>query len=257
MSRKGFIGGCALSSYNPELVLKTIEHLKNIYPDLSVIQKCCGKPTKAIGQEEKFQERFDGLTKDLKECQVEEVIVACQSCYKTMSLNPDIKVISLWELFPEIGLPKEMIGKGKNSDVVFSIQDSCSIRSYTKIHDGIRWIMKEMGYKITEPEKTRETTRCCGFGGMVVPANPDVAKRVMERRVGDFTTKEVVTYCAACRQSMLMGGATAWHILDLVYGDVVKKGDIPPIDTLSKPITAWGNRYKTKREIKKIMKQDL
>ncbi len=254
MGRKGFLGGCALSSYNPELVLKTIEHLKKVYPDLSVVQKCCGKPTKAIGQEDKFHERFDGLCQDLKDCGVDELIVACQSCYKTMSLNPDIKVTSLWALFPEIGLPEGLKDKAKDSDVVFSMHDSCSVRPYAKIHDGIRWIMTELGYKFVEPEKTRETTRCCGFGGMVVPANPEIAKRVMERRVGDFPTKEVVTYCAACRQSMLMGGAPAWHILDLVYGDVVMKGDTPPVDTLSQTMAAWTNRFKTKMGIKSIMK---
>ncbi len=253
MGRKAFIGGCALSSYNSQLVLKTIEHLLKVYPDLSVIQKCCGKPTKAIGQEDKFHERFDGLAKDLEDCEVDEVIVACQSCYKTMALNPNVKVTSLWSLFPSIGLPKEAIGKAKNSDVVFSMHDSCSIRPYSDIHDGVRWIMSEMGYKFVEPEKTRETTRCCGFGGMVVPANPEVAKKVMNRRVADFSTKEVVTYCAACRQSMLAGGASAWHILDLVYGDVVKKGDAPPADSLAQTMTAWGNRYKTKKGIKKMM----
>ncbi len=252
MGRKAFMGGCALSSYNPDLVLKTAEYLKSIYPDLSFIQKCCGKPTKAVGQEDKFHERFDGLTKDLEELEVDELIVACQSCYKTMSLNENIKVISLWSLFPQIGLPKELVGKAKGSEVVFSMHDSCSVRQYTDIHDGIRWIMSELGYKTIEPEKTRETTRCCGFGGMVVPANPETAKKVMVRRVADFPTNQVVTYCAACRQSMLMGGAQAWHILDLVWGDVVEKGAEPPIDTLSQTLTAWTNRYKTKVGLKKI-----
>ncbi len=254
MGRKAFIAGCALSSYNPQLVLKTIEHLKTVYPDLSVIQKCCGKPTKAIGQDEKFHERFDGLTKDLQDCDVDEVIVACQSCMKTMSLNPNVKVTSLWSLFPQIGLPKALVGKAKGSDMVFSMHDSCSVRPYKDIHDGIRWIMDQLGYTYVEPEKTREFTRCCGFGGMVVPANPDIAKRVMERRVGDFPTNAVVTYCAACRQSMLMGGAEAWHILDLVYGDVVRKGQKAPVDTLSQTIVAWSNRFKTKLGINKLVK---
>ncbi len=253
MGRKAFMGGCALSSYNPQLVLNTLKHLKTVYPDLSAVQKCCGKPTKAIGQDDKFHERFDGLTKDFEDCNVDEVIVACQSCYKTLSLNPNIKVTSLWALLPEIGLPKEVVGKAKGSNVVFSVHDSCSVRPYPEIHDGIRWILTELGYNFVEPEKTRETTRCCGFGGMVVPANPEIAKKVMERRVGDFPTSEVVTYCAACRQSMLMGGAPAWHILDLVYGDVVHKGDTPPVDTLSQTVTAWTNRFKTKTGIKSIM----
>ncbi len=253
MGRKAFISGCALSSYNPDLVVKTVEHLKNIFPDISIIQKCCGKPTKALGQEDLFHERFEGLLADLRACEVEEVIVGCQSCYKVMELDKNLKVTSLWALFPEIGLPKEMIKKAENSDVIFSVHDSCSIRPYKEIHNGIRWIMSELGYKYAEPEKTRENTRCCGFGGMVVPANPALALKVMQRRVEDFPTNEVLTYCAACRQSMLMGGTNAWHILDLVFGPVVYKGDLPPFDSLSKPISAWANRYKTKKKIEKIM----
>ncbi len=251
MGRKAFIAGCALSSYNPELVEKTAHHLQSVYPDISFIQKCCGKPTKALGQEDAFHQRFDGLLADLKDCEVDEVIVGCQSCYKVLELA-ELKVTSLWALFPEIGLPKESIGKGKNSSVVFSMHDSCSIRPYSQIHEGIRWIVNELGYKSVEPERTGANTRCCGFGGMIVPANPELAMRVMQRRVNDFPTKEVVTYCAACRQSMLMGGAKAWHILDLIFGNVVQKGDTPPEDTLSKPLKAWANRYKSKKRIQNL-----
>ena len=47
------------------------------------------------------------------------------------------------------------------------------------------WILTELGYKIQEPEYTKDNTRCCGFGGMVVPANPDIASRVIKRRIED------------------------------------------------------------------------
>ncbi len=254
MSKKAYMGGCALASYNPQLVLKTAEYLRTVYPDLAVIQKCCGKPTSAVGQEEKFKERFAGFNEDLAYIGCDELIVSCQSCYKIIKKNANVKVTSLWELLPQIGLPQEVVGKGKNSDIVFSLHDSCSIRPYAAIFDGIRWIVDQMGYQYVEPEKTRETTRCCGFGGMIVPANPEVAKRVMARRVADFPTENVITYCAACRQSMLMGGAKAWHILDLVWGDVIKNGDTPPEDTLSQTMTAWGNRYKTKKGLNKMFK---
>jgi len=254
MSRKGFFPGCALSSYNPNNVASTVKHLKNVFPDLSVIQKCCGKPTQAIGQADLFEQRTASLLEDIKYCEIEELIVACQSCMKLLGKVKDFKTISLWELFPEIGLPQELKGKAKDSDVVFSVHDSCSVRDYTGIHDGIRWILTELGYKFVEPERTRGTTRCCGFGGMVVPANPDVAKRVMTRRVGDFPTDKIVTYCAACRQSMLMGGGHAWHILDLIWGDVVYANTPYPENTLASPIKAWGNRFKSKRLIKAAMK---
>ena len=250
MSRKAFLPGCALPSYNPEAVALTIKHLKNVFPDLSVIQKCCGKPTSAVGQADLFKERFGSLIADIKYCEADEVIVACQSCMKTLKGCKDYKTTSLWELFPQIGLPEKLVGKAKDSDVVFSVHDSCSVRDYTGIHDGIRWILDELGYKYAEPERTRGTTRCCGFGGMVGAANPEVALKVMKRRVEDFDTKHIVVYCAACRQSMMKVGGQAWHILDLVWGDVVRSDSQGPFDVLSNPLKAWGNRHRSKRLIK-------
>ena len=254
MSRKAFLPGCALPSYNPDLVEATMVHLKNIYPDLSVIQKCCGKPTKAIGQADKFQERFGGLVADVKAVEADEVILACQSCMKTLEECDDYKTTSLWELFPEIGLPKDLIGKAKDSDVVFSVHDSCSVRNYHKIHEGIRWILTELGYKWVDPERSHAKARCCGFGGMVVPVNLDVAQRVMKRRVDDFETDHIVVYCAACRKSMCDGGGKAWHILDLVFGPVINSNSELPEDTLASPMSAWMNRRKSRQIIKKTMR---
>ncbi|MDR0490784.1 MAG: (Fe-S)-binding protein [Oscillospiraceae bacterium] len=254
MSRKVFLPGCALSSYSPKNVALTAKYLKTKFPDISVVQKCCGKPTKAVGQADMFHQRFDGLVQDIKYCGADEVIVACQSCMKTLAECDEYKTTSLWELFPEIGLPEELVGKAKNSDAVISVHDSCTVRDYTGIHDGIRWILDELGYKYVEPERTRGTTRCCGFGGMVVPANPDVAFRVMQRRVADFPTPQIVTYCAACRQSMLKAGGQAWHILDLIWGDVVVSGAQSPEDVLSSTLKAWRNRYSSKKLLKSAFK---
>lgn len=253
MGRKAFLGGCALSSYRPEVVLQLVTHLKTVYPDLSVIQKCCGKPTKALGQEALFQERKSSLMDDLSSCDIDEVIVACQSCYKTME-NPNIKVTSLWALLPQIGLPPAMVGKANGSDAVFSVHDSCSVRPYSEIHEGVRWILDELGYQWNEPDYSRGNTRCCGFGGMVAAVNPSVVDRVIQRRVADFSSDKVLVYCAACGQAMRRGQKKAWHILDLLFDDVVTENSPQPEDSLSKSAVAWKNRYKTKCGIKKCMK---
>lgn len=249
-----FIPGCALASYNPKNVQAIVKHLNNSYENFSVIQKCCGKPTKALGQVELFEKRFNSLKQDIQYCKADEVILACQSCMKVLEELENVKTSSLWEVFPIIGLPKELIGKAKNSDVIFSIHDSCSVRDKVGIHDGIRWILNELGYKTAEAEQTRDKTRCCGFGGMVGPANPDVVKRVMERRVKDFPTNKIVTYCAACRQSMALGGGDSWHILDLIFGEVVTSQTPMPKDTLSNPMNAWSNRFKSKMIINNVMR---
>lgn len=253
-TKRVFIPGCSLPSYNPEVVKKTLEYLQEKIPGTGAILKCCGKPTKALGQVGKFKERYGQLQGEIDRLGAEEIIVACQSCFLTMSeYSKNQKVVSLWELFPQIGLPKEAIGKGKNSDIVFAIHDSCPTRNRKPIHDGIRWIMKELGYKIEEPPHTGENTRCCGFGGMVVPANPDLALRVMKRRTSEMESDYVVAYCAACRESMVKGEKKAVHILDLIFGEKFdSKTEFPGLP--GSPITSWVNRYKSKKNISEVLK---
>ncbi|OPJ56237.1 (Fe-S)-binding protein [Alkalithermobacter paradoxus] len=252
--RYGFMPGCSLPSYSPEAVVKTISYLKSVFPEFSAVQKCCGKPTKAVGQYDLFKERFADLQRDMDDVNIEEMIVACQSCKLTFDEASPTPTHSLWEILPIIGLPEEVRNKAKDSDVVFTIHDSCSTRHLTALHDGVRWILDELGYKYVESKYSREKTRCCGFGGMVVPANPEVAQKVMKRRVETLDSEYVVVYCSACRSSILKGGSKAWHILDLIWGPVVHANDAAPEDVLSSPVKSWINRYKSKTGIKKAFK---
>lgn len=252
--RYGFMPGCSLPSYSPEGVIKTTEYLREAFDKFSAVQKCCGKPTKAVGQYDLFKERFQGLQDDMDAVGIEQMIVACQSCKLTFDDASPTPTYSLWEVMPIIGLPEELRGKAKDSDIVFTIHDSCSTRHLTELQDGIRWILKELGYQVVESKYARDKTRCCGFGGMVVPANPEVAAKVMKRRVETLDSENVVVYCAACRSSILKGGAKAWHILDLIWGPVVYAGDEAPKDVLSSPVASWKNRYLSKRGIAKAIK---
>jgi Fe-S oxidoreductase len=248
----GFMPGCSLSSYSPLALSKTVEYLKLVLPRLSALQKCCGKPTKLMGQVDLFDERFQGLRDDMEEVDIEDMIVSCQNCFNTFKETGNNSVTSLWALWPEIGLPKELVGKAKHSNIVFTIHDSCSTRYEKELQDGIRWILKELGYRVEESEYSREKTRCCGFGGMVVPANPEVALKVMVKRMETLKHPNVVVYCASCRSALMKTGVQAWHILDLIWGPVVMSGDEGPKDVLDHPVKAWLNRYKSKNSIGKL-----
>ncbi|MCL6270295.1 FAD-dependent oxidoreductase [Sansalvadorimonas sp. 2012CJ34-2] len=243
--KRVFIPGCSLPSYNPELVEKTFSYLKEKMPGIGSILMCCGKPTKALGQQELFKERFAQLQNAIDESGAEEIIVACQSCYLTLSEYAKQPVRSLWQILPELGLPEGVKGVGEGSDVTFAIHDSCSTRHVSSIHDGVRWVMNEMGYRTEEPPHTRETAKCCGFGGMVVPANPGLASRVMDSRTEEVESGHMVSYCAACRESMEKGGKDSVHILDLVFGEMYMKDSAEQRNHGA--VKSWVNRYKSKR----------
>ena len=248
-----FFPGCSLPSYNPELVEKTLEFLQDRLPGTGSILKCCGKPTKALGQTDLFKERYAGVQQEIDRLGAEEVIVACQSCYLTMSAySPNQRIRSLWTLLPEIGLPEESIGIGKDSDITFALHDSCPTRDRDDIHEGVRWIMNQLGYEIEEMGHARGLTRCCGFGGMVLPANPELARRVMQRRAEEAKSDYMVTYCAACRMSMAIGGKTALHLLDLIFGGPwTSESTFPGVGAGT--LQSWGSRYRAKKSIKKIL----
>lgn len=247
----GFMAGCSLSSSSPKQVEQTIGYLKNFYPDLAIIQGCCGKPTRMIGQERLFQERFGQLAQQVHQAEIDELIVACQGCIKTMTIQNQFPTASLWVKMAELGLPKESIGKAKNSDVVFSIQDSCPTKEVTEIHHAVRFLLEQLGYQVAKNRLSGENTLCCGMGGMCGVSNPVLAKKFAEKRVQDFKTDHIITYCSSCTSAMILGGGEAWHLLDLIFGDVIHNEDKSSTHPLANPVKAWKNRYQSKKIVTK------
>ena len=252
--KRVFIPGCSLPSYNPKAVGQILDYLQSVYPGTSAILKCCGKPTKAIGQTELFKERYADLQAEIDKLYADEIIVACQNCFNIISENStNQKVRSLWQILPEIGLPEGAKGKGKGSDITIAIHDACPTREVSSIHDGIRWIMNELGYEVEELRYSRENTKCCGFGGMIAPANPDLAQRVMNRVTEEVKSDYMVTYCASCKDAMARGGKKSVHILDLIFGEQYNsKSEWPQVP--GNVLISWMNRYSSKSEIKKRKK---
>ncbi|MFV0504819.1 MAG: heterodisulfide reductase-related iron-sulfur binding cluster [Lachnospirales bacterium] len=243
---KCFMSGCSLASYSPRLVEKTILYLKNIYPDLSTVQKCCGSPTLLMGETKNFEMRFSDLLWDINSCKTDELIVACQNCYKLLKESKDFKVTSLWEILAKSEFLEDFKNKGKNSDVTFTIHHSCYSKKEASIQENIKIILNKLGYSYVEPEYIS----CCGQGGMAGATNPMIAKKITEKRINSFETQHVVTYCASCKGSMSSSGAKAWHILDLFFGELINSRSEPPKDvSLAK---SWLNRYTSKSKIEVI-----
>jgi len=251
--KRVFLPGCSLSAYSPELVIKTYKYLKEILPDTSIILQCCGKPTESLGEEKEFKNKYKLLEDMLKESGAEEIITACQSCYKLISeKSPEYKVKSLWTVINDLGIPQFSRNVGNDSDITFSIHDSCPTRFDSEIQDSIRLIVNELGYKVEESGYSRENTSCCGMGGMVMPVNHDVFNKVSGSVAKNFNMNYIITYCASCREAMVRSGKKSVHILDLIFGDPWRTNSkFPGIPKTS--IKNWINRFKTKLMAKKEM----
>lgn len=247
-----FVPGCTIPAYKPELVDKVYRHLQEtLGDDVSAMLRCCGKVTKMIGEEDKFALRNKLANDEIERIGADTIITICPSCFKTFSDTSNKKVISYWDLMREkIGIPKEAIGKGKNSPVIFNIHDSCVTRDIVSHHENIRWILKEMGYKFEEMNNTGKNTRCCGVGGMVCSSNPELYKEIYTRRANDCTQDSVISYCGSCRGTLEAAGKDSLHILDLLFRDTYNESTFEKRSYKSED-EMWKNRLATKELLEK------
>ena len=244
-----FVPGCTIPAYSPERVEQVLRHLKESLGDENVgaMLQCCGKVTKMIGENGKFEERNKKAIDILDEMGAEVIITICPSCFKVFKETAkNQRVIAYWDLMRNlIGLPEGAKGVGENSDVVFNIHDPCATRNEVTHHESIRWILDELGYNWEEVERSGTNTRCCGVGGLVCSSNPELYERVYTRRVGDFNQDHIVTYCGSCRGTMQAGGKDAIHILDLIFDKTYTKDQAQPRGYKTEE-EMWANRLETR-----------
>ena len=63
-----------------------------------------------------------------------------------------------------------------------------------------------------------------GFGGLMENANPEVARKVIDKRVSQSDVP-FLTYCAMCRDQLAKTGKKVYHLLDLLKPDLAHAPD--------------------------------
>lgn len=241
-SQKVFLPGCSLSSYSKDIVLKIYEYLKIQYENIGMTFMCCGKPTLAMGDTEKFEQYYSKLEKQIHDENINEIIVACPNCYNTISKNSKgVKVTSIYEVINEFKIPQKL--KNNYKGLEFAVHDSCSVRKESKIHDSIRDILNELGVSIVEFQNNKKDTVCCGAGGMVGITNSEIALKQVQNRVNETNCENIVCYCESCCESLLNGNKNILHILDLLFNeDVINNKKIT--QSKKRTMDKWKTRYK-------------
>lgn len=248
-SKALFLPGCSLSSYSKDIVLKTYEYLKLYYKDVSLTFNCCGKPTIAMGDIDKFKKYYSQLDEIIEKNNIEEIIVACPNCYNTIGKNSkDIKITSVYEVISKNGISKDLENYYKGVDM--AIHDSCSVRNEANIQECVREILRNLGINIIEFKNNKQNTVCCGAGGMVGVTNRNLALEQMKKRGNETSCNNIVCYCESCCESLLNSGKNVLHILDLLFNKavIIDKG---LTQSSQSTIEKWKMRYKSVGIVKK------
>ena len=213
-----FFPGCQLAASDPAQVERAYSYLRERYsPATGLLLYCCGAPADWAGQGAVFDDTLAGLRARLESLGSPRVILACPTCETVFAARlPEFETVSLWEVLRDAGLPDGAAGSGAGRRV--AVHDACTARYQDDVQRAVRDVVTACGYEIDELEMSGERTECCGFGGLMLYANPEMGDLVVDRRIAEGDA-DYVAYCAMCRDQFAARGKRSLHVLDLVFGE--------------------------------------
>ncbi len=244
-SVRAFFPGCQLCASSPDTVVRLYDHLMASFPTgTGLMLGCCGAPAFWAGQETVFDEVCGQILDDWERLGRPELILACATCYRVFSQQlPQIPATSLWQLLAAGDLPAGAAGEGIGP---VAVHDPCTTRPFPGIQEAVRRLLSRLEVPVEELPLGRDRTECCGFGGLMQNANPDLAREVAGRRarVSDL---DYLAYCAMCRDSLAAVGKRALHLLDLLFP--------PPAgaDPAERPRPGYSQRLENRERLRRTL----
>lgn len=213
--------GCQMGGSNPDYVTETYQYLcEKLVGSVGLYLGCCGAPSEWAGDDFRTQAMVEKFRNAWNEMGCPTVIIACPTCMKMFSrYHKEIKVVSLWVKFLELGLPATS-RKVKGMDI--AIFDPCAGRYDTAGQEAIRKLLNKMEFTIHELKYNRKYAQCCGYGGLTYGANPQLTEKIIRKRAGQ-SQYDYVTYCTNCRDTFSYVDKGTLHILDILFGRVTNE----------------------------------
>ena len=238
-----FFPGCQLAASNPEYIPLIYQDLARTLPGLGIMLRCCGAPADWSGETDLFEDSGAILRNEWEALGKPRLVLACSSCDKMLkTILPGCETMPLWQ-----ELTKAQIEPAGSTPPggVYRIHDPCTSRYERGWQDSARQLLEGIGVEFGELKMSRDLTECCGYGGVVWLANPELTRKIINRRINE-DAGDYITYCVMCRDLFAAEGKPTLHILDLLYSqDVAKTARRKPPD--------YSQRHENRMRVKQKM----
>lgn len=209
-----FFPGCQLGASDPDYVKKAYAYLLEKHPRTGLILGCCGIPAAWAGDEALATSTIDAIRDSWTAMGSPTVIVACPTCRKMFSQYlPEIRQKSLYEILDTEGTAPGQVHR----PATISVFDPCASRYDEAMQRHVRSLVKKAGLTIAELPYRERTAQCCGNGGHIYSANPELADAIARKDIG-LGEHPYITYCTNCRDIFAYHGKSCRHVLDLFFG---------------------------------------
>jgi Fe-S oxidoreductase len=163
-------------------------------------EKCCGSVLLRTGFEDEAQKQMEKNAEVLKG---ELILTSCAGCYKTLKEDYEgLDVIHVSQLLDNLIKEGKLNFSKKDLDVTY--HDSCHLGRHCEVFDEPRNVIDSIA-NLIEMENIRENSLCCGAGGGVKSAYPEIASEMAKSRLSqakETGCNTLVTPCPFCKLNL-------------------------------------------------------
>ena len=171
-------------------------------------EKCCGLYAFDLGYRREYERLKDANLATLTQAGVKKVVIACGSCQRIW--REYAKEASGFEIVHGVEFVAQAVQSGQlrftqSMDMKVTYHDSCHLGRGCGVYDPPRAILRAIpGLQIVEMERNQRWSWCCGGGGGVPEADPELAQwnasdRMREARASG--AELMLTSSALCQRS--------------------------------------------------------
>ena len=160
-------------------------------------ESCCGSVLLRTGFIDEAREQINKNSELFKD---ELILTSCAGCYKTLKSDyENIDVVHISQFLDDLIKEGRLDLQKKDLDVTF--HDSCHLGRHCDVYDEPRDVIKEVA-NLVEMENNRENSLCCGAGGGVKSAYPEIAVSGV-RNSCDTLAVNSLRSCSCCCFSVI------------------------------------------------------
>ena len=207
-----YFRGCTAREKETSIADATEELLKLADVEYRVLEdeKCCGSVLIRTGFIDEAQKQIEKNTELLSG---ELILTSCAGCYKTLKQDyDDLDVIHISQFLNTLIDEKKLDFNKKDLKVTY--HDSCHLGRHCNVFDEPRNVISNVG-NLIEMQNNRENSLCCGAGGGVKSAYPEIASQMADSRIYqaiETGADLLVTPCPFCKLNLKDRGL---NVLDL------------------------------------------
>jgi Fe-S oxidoreductase len=258
-----FFPGCQAGAAEPGYVTAPWTRLQQAFRgDIALMSHCCGAPAVWAG-DTALHEATIAPIRALHAARGAPVFVlACPQCAEMFREHlPEIETVFLWELPLWTDATPPSFTECAGSRV--SVFDPCASHSYPALRSAVRDLLCGVGFEIEELPVSGADARCCGYGGLIGAAAPDLYESIGKKNaaLGDLP---FATYCVNCRDSLASHGKEAFHMFDLFFPVGRVSNDPPTLSArrenrmkVKAALTGEDIREEVMSDVKLCMSSDL